>query len=230
MSGRTDDLSTEAVVAAVREVAGLGGFFALDVAEDTAPRGPAGGRLRAEVFAELSRAVDVRYATDEARVGTSIAHLGLAARLWSPVLACALLHGIVLDLGAVEWAEGSSALRLALPRARPARCFPSLPEAVYAQVDGALGTVERRLSVKIAAGLLAGNTASALAGSAAVLLRSRPDLRAGLTALTHDLLDTGRLRGTGRITGPDLSFRRRSCCLYYRVPGGGMCGDCCLLD
>ncbi len=23
------------------------------------------------------------------------------------------------------------------------------------------------------------------------------------------------------------AFRRRSCCLYYRVPGGGLCGDCC---
>ncbi len=24
------------------------------------------------------------------------------------------------------------------------------------------------------------------------------------------------------------TFRRRSCCLYYRVPGGGICGDCVL--
>ena len=34
-------------------------------------------------------------------------------------------------------------------------------------------------------------------------------------------LPTGTLTGTG--------FRRRSCCLYYRVPGGGVCGDCCFL-
>ncbi|MFK4144838.1 (2Fe-2S)-binding protein [Streptomyces sp. NPDC004065] len=26
---------------------------------------------------------------------------------------------------------------------------------------------------------------------------------------------------------PGTVFRRRSCCLYYRVPGGGICGDCC---
>jgi|GEM_PF-1837329 hypothetical protein len=42
------------------------------------------------------------------------------------------------------------------------------------------------------------------------------------------LLGTGRLRGTGQLTGTGLAFRRRSCCLYYRLPGGGLCGDCCL--
>ncbi|MFI2643924.1 (2Fe-2S)-binding protein [Streptomyces sp. NPDC018610] len=35
--------------------------------------------------------------------------------------------------------------------------------------------------------------------------------------------------GTGTVTGTSTgaTFRRRSCCLYYRVPGGGVCGDCC---
>ena len=28
------------------------------------------------------------------------------------------------------------------------------------------------------------------------------------------------------MTGDGLSFRRRSCCLYYRLPGGALCGDC----
>jgi iron complex transport system ATP-binding protein len=26
----------------------------------------------------------------------------------------------------------------------------------------------------------------------------------------------------------DAGYRRTSCCLYYRVPGGGLCGDCVL--
>ncbi|MGH3614812.1 MAG: (2Fe-2S)-binding protein [Pseudonocardia sp.] len=31
---------------------------------------------------------------------------------------------------------------------------------------------------------------------------------------------------------PDVAwtFRRRSCCLYYRVRDGGLCGDCVLLS
>jgi hypothetical protein len=99
---------------------------------------------------------------------------------------------------------------------------------VYAQLTGPPAAVERALPAKVAPRPLDGNLASALVGSAGVLLRARPDLRAPLTEPTTALLDTGRLRGTGRITGPGLSFRRHSCCLYYRVSGGGKCGDCCL--
>jgi FhuF-like iron-sulfur protein len=42
------------------------------------------------------------------------------------------------------------------------------------------------------------------------------------------LRDTGQFAGADRFAGAGLSFRRRSCCLYYRVPGGGLCGDCTL--
>jgi len=41
------------------------------------------------------------------------------------------------------------------------------------------------------------------------------------------------LRGTGEFVrsgpgGPRLQFVRHSCCLPYRVPGAGTCGDCVL--
>ncbi|MEC4021033.1 (2Fe-2S)-binding protein, partial [Streptomyces sp. H27-D2] len=50
------------------------------------------------------------------------------------------------------------------------------------------------------------------------------------SALTRTLFDDPLLRDTGnwRAAG-ERDFVRRSCCLYYRVPGGGMCGDCVLL-
>ncbi len=60
-----------------------------------------------------------------------------------------------------------------------------------------------------------GNSASALIGAGRVI---------GDAAQAHidTLFDDPRLVGTMvRSTG-----RRRSCCLYYRVPGGGVCGDC----
>jgi ferric iron reductase protein FhuF len=44
--------------------------------------------------------------------------------------------------------------------------------------------------------------------------------------MTDALLDTGMLAGSGVITGPHLDFRRRSCCLFYRVPGRNVCSDC----
>ncbi|MEU6840485.1 (2Fe-2S)-binding protein [Streptomyces sp. NPDC046716] len=220
----------EQVARALRDVARLGGFFALESAVPRAPRDPVrvdGGGLR-DGFAARAQAVDERFATTERRVGVSVAHLGLAARLWSPVLACALVHGIVPAMGAAEWSGDTTDLRLTDPRGRLAAGLPSLAEALHAEVDGVLRDVESALTTKVAPGLLAGNSASALVGSAAQLLRIRPALRGPLTRLTRELLETGRLRGTGRITGPGLTFRRNSCCLLYRAPGGGKCGDCCL--
>ncbi|WP_394428019.1 (2Fe-2S)-binding protein [Streptomyces sp. SGAir0957] len=214
---------------ALRDVTELGGFFVL-------PAGGgghgAGAPSFAEGFAARAREVNRRYATTtEARVGWSIAHLGLAARLWSPLLACTVLHGIVLDLSRVEWADDSSAIRLrgaAEGRLVAPFRLPDVVEAVYEQVAGPLAALESTFDVKVAPRLLDGNVASALVGSAAVLLRARPGTGPAVTRLTHALLGTGRLTGTGRVTGPGLSFRRNSCCLYYRAPGGGKCGDCCL--
>ncbi|WUT00715.1 (2Fe-2S)-binding protein [Streptomyces sp. NBC_00708] len=225
--GAADEAPADEIVEALRGVAQLGGFFALGTV-----RGPGsgGGHLTPEGFAARARTVNERLATAETRIGVSIAHLGLAARLWSPVLACALVHGIVPEMTTVEWADDGSALRLAGPRgSRAPRSGAALADAVAAQADGVLQRVESHLPARVAPRLLAGNSASALVGSAAQLLRLRPGLRGPLTELTRDLLETGRLRGTGRITGPGPAFRRRSCCLYYRVPNGSKCGDCCLV-
>lgn len=51
------------------------------------------------------------------------------------------------------------------------------------------------------------------------------DADVGARALAAELFTHPRLAPTGTLTGS--AFRRRSCCLYYRVPGGGICGDCC---
>ena len=85
--------------------------------------------------------------------------------------------------------------------------------------------LEAGLRVKLAPGLLSGNIASALVGASAALLSVRPDLRQPVVTLTNSLLGTGRLAGSGVVTG-DLGFRRRSCCLFYRAPAGSKCGDC----
>ncbi|MDT6983491.1 (2Fe-2S)-binding protein [Streptomyces lusitanus] len=50
-------------------------------------------------------------------------------------------------------------------------------------------------------------------------------MRGPRTDLTTALPATGRLAGTGVLTGPDLAFRRRSCCLYHRAAEGSTCGD-----
>ncbi|MFC8860364.1 (2Fe-2S)-binding protein [[Kitasatospora] papulosa] len=214
------------VAAALDDVAAIGGFFALRVGGGDEGWQPV-GHFYSRGFADLSTAVADRYRTDELRVGVSIAHLGHAARLWSPVLACALLHGIVPNLGALQRADSGSELRLPEPAGWYADSFQDSAGSVYAEVMHHLDALRAGLRVKVAPRLLDGNAASALVGSGGVLLSAHPHLRGPLGELVTELLRRGRLAGTGHLTAPDLAFRRRSCCLYYRTPKGTKCGDCC---
>ena len=81
--------------------------------------------------------------------------------------------------------------------------------------------------------VLRGNAASALAGASAMLAGSRPPRAGTAERRTARILALEPLRGTGEFVGPDpavprLEFVRHSCCLLYRVPGAGTCGDCLL--
>ncbi|MFD7061230.1 (2Fe-2S)-binding protein [Streptomyces sp. NPDC059906] len=218
--------STASAAAALHDVASLGGFFALRVG------GPDDGwhpltHSYGAGFTDLAEAVARRHRTSEPRVDVSIAQLGHAARLWSPALACVVLHGIVPDLEGLRRADDGPALRVPRPAGWYADRLDGGPvRALYEQVTDHLSALADGLRVKIAPRLLDGNSASALAGAAHALLALRPAVREPLTDLTTALLDTGRLAGTGVLTGPDLAFRRRSCCLYYRAPNGSKCGDC----
>ena len=206
-------------------VASYGGFFALPVGGDAAGWHPV-GHFYAAGFADLIETAARRYRTTELRVGASLVHLGHAARLWSPVLACVLGHGVVPDLTGLQRADDGAQLRLPEPLGAPA--LPS-PELLYrVVVQGHMEPLEAGLRVRLAPALLSGNIASALVGASRALLSVRPDLRRSVVGITNSLLDTGRLAGSGVITGDGLDFRRRSCCLYYRVPGGSLCGDCAL--
>ncbi|MGX1566926.1 (2Fe-2S)-binding protein [Streptomyces sp. NPDC055506] len=169
----------------------------------------------------------------ELRVAASITHQGLAARLWSVALGCAVLHGSAPDLDArlLRWdADGSAPDDLWLTGVRP------LPGDAATVADTVLlGHLEPlaaalRAHYRLAPGLLRGNAASALAGAARELDRwarrhDRTDTAARARSLAAELLAHPLLAGSGTLTG--TAFRRRSCCLYYRVPGGGVCGDCC---
>ncbi|MET9106304.1 (2Fe-2S)-binding protein [Streptomyces zhihengii] len=219
---------TADVTAALRDVAALGGFFELETGGTDRGWHPV-GESYARGFTDLLAAVARRHRTPEARIDASVAQLGHAARLWSPAIACAVLHGIVLDLEGLQRADEGPRLRLPRPGGWHADRLPDPAGTLGDQVMGLLGALHAGLGVKVAPRLLDGNAASALAGSAQVLLGARPEVREPLTGLATRLLRTGRLAGTGRFTGPDLAFRRRSCCLYYRAPAGSVCGDCCFV-
>ncbi|GHE06371.1 (2Fe-2S)-binding protein [Streptomyces alanosinicus] len=174
-----------------------------------------------------------RLRTAEPRVAASLAQQGLAARLWSAALGCAVLYDAVPDLGPrlLRWDPRAAAPDdLYLTELHP---LPGDAATLAATVlQGHLQPLGDTLSARFgcAPGLLWGNAASALAGAAGQLDRwarvhGRTDVAARAGALTDELLAHPLLRPTGTRDG--TAFRRRSCCLYYRVPGGGVCGDCC---
>nr|WSW65134.1 (2Fe-2S)-binding protein [Streptomyces sp. NBC_00995] len=217
------------------EEAGPGGFFALR----TAPV-PGGGhlalaRLYAGDDAPLAARIDTvaaRLGTTERRVAASVAHVGLAARLWSTALGPAVISGTVPALRAEGmhwdprlpapddlWFDGATA------RAGTAA---EIRDVVQHGHLVPLGEAVRR-DTPVSLRLLWGNAGSALAGAVRQLImwarvQGRPDLAARTRALAGELFDHPDLRGTGAPHGP--AFRRSTCCLYYRVPGGGLCGDC----
>ncbi|AXE90263.1 hypothetical protein C1703_35070 [Streptomyces sp. Go-475] len=169
----------------------------------------------------------------ELRIAASVTQQGLAARLWSVTLGCAALYGGIPDLDArlLRWdPDGSAPDDLWLPGVRP------LPGDAATLADTVLHghlaplATALRAHYRLAPGLLRGNAASALAGAARELDRwarrqGRTDAAARARSLAGELLAHPLLDGAGTLTG--TAFRRRSCCLYYRVPGGGVCGDCC---
>lgn len=190
-------------------------------------------------YAELAAfAADVgrRLGTDEARVAASTLQLGLASRLWSLALGAAALGGRVPDLAPdrLHWRRirpsGSVELWLPHPRTLPGPPADALRETV---LDANLRTLDAaaRTRFGVSPHVLRGNAASALVGSLRVLLNAgRPSYPAA--ALTEALL-AGPLAGSGTFVheeGLGVAFARRSCCLYYRVPGGGggTCSDCVL--
>ncbi|NEA57584.1 ferric iron reductase [Streptomyces sp. SID13666] len=189
----------------------------------------------------LERAADVagRLGTPELRVGASLAFQGLAARLWSVALGAAVLAGRVPDMAAdrVWWNPALSApndLWLPHPSALPDSddLAGQLAGTVLA---GHLVPLHRatREACPVSGGLLWGNAGSALAGSLRVLhtwcvARGRTAEARSALDLTARLFREPLLSGTGTLDAGGVSFVRRSCCLYYRVPGGGLCGDCVL--
>ncbi|WP_338894723.1 (2Fe-2S)-binding protein [Streptomyces sp. TG1A-60] len=165
----------------------------------------------------------------EPRVAASIAHLGFAARLWSVALGAAALYDRVPDLDPrlMRWDADASApdeLWLTEVRGLPAeRIGEVVRDAHLVPLAAAL-----RAQLPVSARLLWGNAASALMGAVRQIDR---------WALANGRAEVGnraRSLATGLFAHPDLAgtldevtCRRRSCCLYYRLPGGGLCGDCC---
>lgn len=242
----TRSLSREPVDvrAVLDDVARVGPFFAFEIAEpgswtplsDLHDRpGPLGDRI--------GRVRETLGSDD--RVAASIMLQGLVARLVAAPLAAVVLHGVLPDPAGLArrpdgddpWAPGlldATGTRTPDPVRDPAGAAAVLSaELLDGQVAPLVDAV--RGLVPVSGHVLWGNVASSLAGAGRVLDPARPGVRPALLGVLDALLATTALTGTGRLLrleddrpDTDWAFRRRSCCLYYRVPGGGTCADCVL--
>ena len=162
----------------------------------------------------------------ELRVAASVVHLGLVARVLSPLLALAVLHDRFGRVRASDlWWQPTlgSTFPLSL---RPA-ALDSDPDVLGGVVAEFSAAVTR---FGVNEHILRGNVASALASAGKTVSAARPDLRSNVRTLTSRLLDRPHLADSGGFTS-DGAFRRRSCCLIYRAAPdhrGPLCGDCVL--
>jgi hypothetical protein len=217
------------VRALLADVAGLGPFFTLG----TGPAAP-GERLLADPEAVRDRIAHVASALRcEDRVAASLAFQGFAAQVVSGPYAAAVLHGTAPALlpATVWWtpaAGGGWALRTDASALVPADRLAEQVEGLLAALVAAV-----RGQVTVADGLLWGNAASTVAAAKRLLVVQRPAAAGRAAEVAEAVLAHGPFAGAGQLLpprDPDLvwTFRRRSCCLYYRVPGGGLCDDCVL--
>ena len=223
----------------------LGGFFSWE----PRPTGPSWRPLAdllgpAVLQAHLDRAragLASRFAVPtervEARVVGSLVQLALTARLVSPALAEMTAAGIVprLVLDDIRWQPTAAS---PVPMGGPVGASDAVGQgpAVLAAgfsthvIDGVVQPLSQAVhaSTGVSRQVLDGNVWSAVVGAVGQLLRSRPELalrgRDIVDAVLADRSDAGAVdAATGR-------YRRSTCCLYYRLPGGGLCGDCVLTN
>lgn len=171
----------------------------------------------------------------EDRVAASTAHLGVLARLISPTVSLTALSGRVPDVGAHLW------LRVDHHRLQASLDYAGLvADGAWARSDDLMaGPLVRDLllpfgdlvveTTGLARSIVVGNTASALRGSVTALRAVAPDVCGVAEHLVGDLLELPELSGAWEVTSTrPATWRRRSCCLFYRLPRAGLCGDCVL--
>ena len=238
------------------DLAALGPYFAVDVHRPGAPPRPPwqplgdlvsspdalAGRI-GEVRERLAAAAGCPPGDVEFRVAASIAQLGLCARLLSPALgATAVGRALPVDIAQARWVPSlGGPFRLSLPdtvleasAARNSAARNSATAGLAATAGllaGPIAQIVRAVqAMAVSPQVLWGNVASAVSGAATMIAKARPDLAAPAAAAATAMLGYPALAGT-YAGSPGAAFRRRNCCLIYRLspPGSARyCGDCVL--
>lgn len=178
----------------------------------------------------ILESVRIKLGACEPRVAASLFFQGYASRLLSPQLGCIAVAGCVPEMPPERlfWrCPGAEMIELGMTAGRGWEASDGLliEQIVRAAFDEHLQPLTDALQarVRIAEGLLRDNAASALIGGLRLLSEH---IGPGWTDLAARALAQPRLRESGSLREREPVFVRRSCCLYYRVAGGGKCADC----
>jgi len=251
---------TAAPAAASEQLAALGPFFAAGTHRpDVAPTAP--WRPMSELAEDPAILTDRVHAARallaagggqdveavELRVAASVIHLGLVARVVSPLLALAVLQGRTspIALHDLRWQPTSgSTFPLSIadtvlvdrPEAEVSTPHTTPEDLAHALAVGPIEHVVTELCdafrpFGVSPRVLWGNVASALNGACRILATARPDHAPRIRVVLNALLREPFLADTWQ-TSFDDRFQRRSCCLIYRAApdrAGPLCGDCVLI-
>lgn len=227
-------IPTPEVAAMLRELSDVSPFFAIG----TGPIANDGWQPVQRLYTDAALLdgiiadVQARIDAPDRRVAVSTFFLGFAARLWSIGVGALAGYRLVPDLAADQLMfrtdGGQIQLHVEHPVAwRGDRPESRLADAVLESHIAPLTAAVHRLG-PISEKLLWGNVASALLGAARVFDRRHGDCTPGPGwQLARNLcVADERLTDTIEFINDGTNYRRVSCCLYYRTPGGGLCGDC----
>jgi hypothetical protein len=221
---------------ALRAAAGVGEFFAVDIdpADSWSP-------LRALLTDEATldeRVLRTRHslATSSGvgvevvplRTAASVDQLALSARVLSPALGACVLAGCVPGFDPDNLRYGGQRIGVADPAGRNVAADQAAEALRTDVVETVLVPLVAAYAARfhLSTQVLWGNVASALNGAVAVLDASGTEQRLTAAPIVADLLRTPPLTGT--VHSADPHFVRNSCCLWYRIPGAQLCGDCVL--
>ncbi|WP_300009057.1 IucA/IucC family C-terminal-domain containing protein [Pseudonocardia sp.] len=206
------------------------------IASGSSGCGP-GDRVLAQRIAHVRRVLG-----SDDRVAASITFQGLAALLVSAPFAAAVVHAVLPELTArtLHWAPSADG-PWALWSPDPAgRAVPDVDAAAAglaaALLDGHLAPLVTavRAQAAVSPRVLWGNAASTIAAARRMVAQHWPGSADRAAAVARRLLDEPALADLGELLAPQppdrhWTYRRRTCCLYYRARDG-LCGDCVLAD
>jgi ferric iron reductase protein FhuF len=163
------------------------------------------------------------------RVLASVLFLGLAARLVSPPLAVLATAGVLLAPRRDRlwwWPVDGGPVPVAYAAVTTTHGDRFGERIIDGLVTPLLAVFQDRF--RLSPKVLYGNVASALGGAVTMLRGARPESADRAGRIVERLLRAEPLVGSSTIESPQWTLRRINCCLYYRIPGGGYCGDCVL--